>query len=122
MTTYTATIRHHSISRARVITITGTLAQAKRAASKEFGGEMPDCTIRIEQAHDGYPSQPIANKRVGAARWSSYLNTPPQHHTPRSHTMSAITHATATVSTGANLSGATLTGVNLARADLTDAR
>lgn len=65
-TTYTATIAHHSISRARVIKIEGTLTQAKRAATKEFGAEQRDYRIVISNVH----GETAAARRVGDARWS----------------------------------------------------
>ena len=74
--TYLATIEHHSISRARSITVTGTLTDAKRAASREFQGEFLDYVIAIYHApadDDFYPAGPedlAASKRVGARRWS----------------------------------------------------
>jgi hypothetical protein len=65
-TTYTAAIAHHSISRARVITIDGTLTKAKRAATKEFGAEQRDYHIVIRNMH----GETAAVRRVGDARWS----------------------------------------------------
>lgn len=64
-TTYTATIAHHSISRARVITIDGSLTQAKRTATKEFGAEQRDYNIVIRDAR----GETVAARRVGDARW-----------------------------------------------------
>lgn len=63
---YTATITHHSISRARVIKIEGTLTQAKRAATKEFADELRDYRIVITNGH----GEIAAARRVGDARWS----------------------------------------------------
>lgn len=65
MTIYTATISHHSISSARVIEIEGTLAQAKRAATKEFVDEFVDHRIVIRDA-DG---EVVAARRVGDKSW-----------------------------------------------------
>ena len=45
--TYTATISHPSLRRAREITITGTLLAAKAAATREFGGGYNDHHIVI---------------------------------------------------------------------------
>ena len=39
MTRYTATIEHHSISRARVEPVGNTLQAAKRNATRAFGGD-----------------------------------------------------------------------------------
>lgn len=66
MTTYTATIAHHSIRSARFITVEGTLTQAKRAATKEFGAEQQDYRIVIRNVH----GEIAAARRVGDARWS----------------------------------------------------
>lgn len=67
--TYVATIRHHSLARARHIEITGTLTQAKRAATREFGDERRDYTIVIGLEHDNGDVQIVASKRVGAKDW-----------------------------------------------------
>ena len=67
MTTYTATISHHSIASARVISITGSLTQAKRQASREFGAEFRDHRIVIrDQA--GWP---VASRLVADTRWQA---------------------------------------------------
>lgn len=68
MTTYIATISHHSISRARTIEINGTLAQAKRAASAEFGEDHRDYTILIV---DG--DNIVASRRVGGKQWANHV-------------------------------------------------
>ena len=67
MTTYTATISHHSISRARTITIVGSLARAKRAATIEFGGDQQDYKIAIHA--DG---QVVATRMLGDTRWTDW--------------------------------------------------
>lgn len=61
--TYTATIRHHSISRARTVSAT-TLLAAKRAATKEFGGEFRDYEIVIF-----HNDEIVARRRVSDRRW-----------------------------------------------------
>lgn len=63
--TYTATISHSSIASARVITINGTLAQAKRAASKEFGGGFLDHRIVIRNERGDL----VAVRRIADRRW-----------------------------------------------------
>lgn len=63
--TYTATIVHHSIARARVIEVEGTLAEAKAAAWEEFGDEQLDYQIAVYD-EDG---DIVASRRVGAKRW-----------------------------------------------------
>ena len=69
MTKYLATIRHHSISRARQIEIVGSLTRAKAAASREFGQEQIDYEIAIyEDMGDRMPDL-VATKRVAARRW-----------------------------------------------------
>lgn len=65
MSKFTATITHHSISSARVIEIDGTLTQAKRAATKEFGDGFVDHRIVIRDA-DG---EVVAARRVGDKSW-----------------------------------------------------
>ncbi len=67
MTAYIATIRHSSIASARHIKVDGSLTQAKRAATKEFGGEQNDYTIVI--AKDDGCGEIIASRRVGSADW-----------------------------------------------------
>lgn len=66
MKTYTIGITHHSIASAREITVTGTLTQAKRQATKEFGGEFQEYRIVIQDSR----GETVASKLVGAERWS----------------------------------------------------
>lgn len=66
MPAFSATIRHHSISRARVVSIEGTLAQAKRAATREFAGDFNFYEIVLLDA-DG---REIASRRLDAKRWT----------------------------------------------------
>lgn len=66
MTTYTATIAHHSIHSARVITIKGDLTKAKRAATKEFGDGFVDHSIIIRDE----AGEVVAARRIGDSRWS----------------------------------------------------
>ena len=68
MTTYTATISHHSISRAREITITGTLRAAKAAATREFGDEFLNYNIVIRDES----GETVAQRRVGDRNWLAY--------------------------------------------------
>lgn len=67
MTAYIATIRHHEIARARVIKVEGTLTQAKRAATREFGEERNEFLIVIAQ--DDGRGEIVASRRVGEGRW-----------------------------------------------------
>ena len=71
MTNYRATIRHHSIARARVVDLgTADLTAAKKAAATAFRGEFVDYTICI--LGDETPDNPrgiVASKRVGARKW-----------------------------------------------------
>lgn len=69
MTKYLATIRHHSISRARQIEIIGTLTQAKTAASREFGQEQRDYEIVVYEDLDDRAPYLITSKRVAARKW-----------------------------------------------------
>ena len=63
---YYATISHHSIGRARVVEIEGTLAQAKRRATAEFDGENLEYRIVIYTA-DG---ETVASRLVADKRWA----------------------------------------------------
>lgn len=67
MTKYISTIRHSSIASARHISIEGTLTQAKRAATREFGEEQGDYMIVI--AKDDGRGEIIASRRVADSRW-----------------------------------------------------
>lgn len=69
MKTYTATIIHHSISRARKIEIVAnTLTAAKSAATREFGGEQVDYKIALEEV-GGYGRW---MRRVGGGQWVAH--------------------------------------------------
>ena len=63
--TYSITIRHHSIARARVERYTGTLPAAKRFATREFGAGFNDHEIVIYLGEDL-----VARRRIGADRWT----------------------------------------------------
>ncbi|HEU4986846.1 MAG TPA: hypothetical protein VFT89_07255 [Rhizobiaceae bacterium] len=72
-TRYTATIRHHSIARARVVNVGDDLTTAKRNATREFGDEFVDYTIIIRDRNEqdwGGNEDIVATKRVGAKRWN----------------------------------------------------
>lgn len=74
MTNLRATIRHHSIARARVVDLgTSDLTAAKKAASAEFRGEFVDYTICImgERTPDN-PDGIVAARRVGARKWHNH--------------------------------------------------
>lgn len=70
MTRYTATIRHHSIVRARVVPVGDDLSTAKRNATREFGGDFRYYQIVIldRDAHN-FDSEIAATKRIGARKW-----------------------------------------------------
>jgi hypothetical protein len=68
MTTYTATIRHHSISHAHTILIDGTLTKAKQRATAEFGDGFADHEIIILDNANG---EVIARRRIGSRGWQS---------------------------------------------------
>jgi len=69
MKTYTATISHHSISRARKIEISAnTLTAAKSSATREFGGEQVDYIIHLEETN-GYGRW---SRRVGGGQWVAH--------------------------------------------------
>lgn len=65
MTKYTATIAHSSIARARQIEIDGSLTQAKRAATAEFGEEQIDYRIVIIDER----GETVASRRVSDKTW-----------------------------------------------------
>lgn len=66
---YTATIRHHSLSRVRVINAGSTLRGAKRRATQEFGDGFQDHTIVIFDIMTwGAPI--AATRRIGDCRWT----------------------------------------------------
>ena len=69
MTKYFASIRHHSISRARQIEVDGTLTQAKSAASREFGQEQLDYEIVIYEDMGDRAPYLIATRRVSDRKW-----------------------------------------------------
>lgn len=72
MTHYTATIDHHSISRARIIRFeAATLSAAKRAAYREFQGEQRDYLIVLRPDEPHPESMYI--RRVGAVGRGSWL-------------------------------------------------
>jgi hypothetical protein len=69
MTSYVATIRHHSISRARFIECGSDLTAAKKLAAREFRDAPRDYVITI-YAHDfGYPPEIRSTRRVGGRKW-----------------------------------------------------
>lgn len=72
MTTYYATIRHHSISRARVIKIEGSLTAAKTAAAKEFAGDFNDyalCIFGADANGEMDRDHIVSSRRLGARKW-----------------------------------------------------
>lgn len=70
MTNFTATIRHSSISSARVIECGSDLAAAKAKASQEFGDEQRDYTITIfGQREDGAP-EIYSERKVSGRAWA----------------------------------------------------
>jgi hypothetical protein len=75
MSKYVATIRHHSISRARVVPVGDDLTQAKRRATAEFGGGFIDHVIVIldNDARDDTGvlnhDAVVSSRRVGSRKW-----------------------------------------------------
>lgn len=76
MTHYTATIEHHSISRARVVKFEAkTLAAAKRAAMREFCDEQQNYIIDLRADADFHPNpQGYSTRRVGATGRNAWLD------------------------------------------------
>lgn len=71
MTHFTATIVHHSISRARVIKIDGELADAKRAADEEFGNKFIGYKIVINEHAEDRAPELAAYRIIGRGGWIS---------------------------------------------------
>lgn len=70
MSRYQATIRHHSIARARVVNVGNDLTAAKRAATKEFGGDFVDYVlVIIDTQLPEWDDRIVARKRLGERRW-----------------------------------------------------
>lgn len=70
MTRYKATIRHHSIARARVVNVGDDLTSAKRNASREFGGDYIGHEIVIlDRDARNYDSEIVATRRIGVRKW-----------------------------------------------------
>ena len=69
MTRYTATIQHHSISRARNESVGDTLAAAKRNATAEFGDGYIGHTIIVRDTSlPEYPGNIVATRVIGG-KW-----------------------------------------------------
>ena len=68
--TYTATIKHHTISSAPVIPVGDDLAKAKRRATAEFRDGFRDHKIVIfgEQTPSN-PSGVVSERRIGGGKW-----------------------------------------------------
>lgn len=69
MSKYTATIRHHSISRARVIDAGNSLPAAKARASAEFGDGYLDHEIVIYEDTDTHGPCMVTSRRIGSDAW-----------------------------------------------------
>lgn len=65
--TYRATIKHSTISHARVVEVSDNLTQAKLQASAEFSDEHRDYTIVIFDDRD----ETVASRRVADNRWTN---------------------------------------------------
>ena len=66
---YTATIQHHSISRARIVDVGNNLTMAKRLATAEFGGGFLDHTIVIFDAEIPGWDNICAARKLCHRRW-----------------------------------------------------
>lgn len=73
MPKYIATIRHHSISRAREIKIKASLTYAKRAATREFGQEQLDYEIVIYGDAGCISPEIVSTRRVSARKWQDRI-------------------------------------------------
>ena len=70
MTHYTATIRHHSISRARHIDCGSDLTVARKLAIAEFDTENRDYMITIIEHRDGVAPEIISERKVSGGKWA----------------------------------------------------
>lgn len=70
MSRYTATISHHSISRAPVVDVGNDLTAAKRAATREFGGGFNDHVIVIRDTTLPEYDNVVASRRLGSRKWN----------------------------------------------------
>jgi hypothetical protein len=69
-TRYLATITHSSLSRAPLIDAGNTLVNAKRAATRQFGGGFIDHEIIVlDRAEPCCPV--VARRRIGNRRWDN---------------------------------------------------
>lgn len=66
--TYTVYLSHHEIYRSREVDVRGTLAYAKRIATREFGAERLYHRIVIEDARGII----VCARQVGERSWMSY--------------------------------------------------
>lgn len=73
MTTFYATLKHHSLSRSPVIKFEGSLKQAKRTATEEFGMEFQEYEIIITDEDGDW----VARKLVGDEKWTNRLEDDP---------------------------------------------
>ncbi len=73
MTKYQATIRHSSISRARVIDCGADLNAAKAIATREFGDGFRDHVIVIFNADDPHWGCEVSRRVVGRRHWQDAL-------------------------------------------------
>jgi hypothetical protein len=72
---FTATISHHSLSRAPLIEVTGSLLAAKRAATARFGDGFGEHEILIWRANGpGRDETLVAARRIDAKRWNNQPN------------------------------------------------
>ncbi len=65
-TTYTIGIRYSSIASARELKVIGSLAAAKRAATREFAGEQNDHRIVIVDER----GETVTSRLVGDRAWA----------------------------------------------------
>lgn len=72
MSRYTATIKHNSIARARIVNVGETLRAAKINATREFGSGYLDHMIVIYDSQiPEHMGQIVATKRVDAPKWTN---------------------------------------------------
>ena len=70
--TYTATIKHHTISSAPVIPVGDDLAKAKRVATSEFAGFLDHTIVIMGEPTPQSPNGVVAAKRIGADKWTNF--------------------------------------------------
>jgi hypothetical protein len=73
MPTYTATLSHYDIARAREIECGDDLTTAKRRATREFGTDYQSYDIIIIAHYEDRAPEVVASRRIGSPRWRTHV-------------------------------------------------